>query len=388
MTALLKAIFWPAVAALAWTQIGYGALVVALTRRGSRPGAPLATAPSAGTKAEASLPTVTLIIAAHNEASVIAAKVANARGLDYPGDRLEVIVAADGCTDDTVARATEAGADAVLDLIRGGKVQAQDAGVRRASGEILAFSDANSTWEPGALKCLVARFEEAKVGYVCGQVNFINPDGGDNQEGLYWRYEMMIRSAESQLSSVTGGNGAIYATRRDSYVEMDPIMGHDLSFPFTMVKNGWRAVYEPRARATERMVPTVVGEYSRKRRMMSHAWPIVVQGGLARLGNYPADYAGMVVSHRLLRYASPFLHIAILAANLALVVRGARGLYAASLAVQAAILLAALSAPALSARPFAVARYYVVTTAAIAGGLWDWRRHGTEASWSPPEGTR
>lgn len=260
--------------------------------------------------------------------------------------------------------------------------------MRRASGEILAFSDANSTWEPGALKCLVARFEEAKVGYVCGQVNFINPDGGDNQEGLYWRYEMMIRSAESQLSSVTGGNGAIYATRRDSYVEMDPIMGHDLSFPFTMVKNGWRAVYEPRARATERMVPTVVGEYSRKRRMMSHAWPIVVQGGLARLGNYPADYAGMVVSHRLLRYASPFLHIAILAANLALVVRGARGLYAASLAVQAAILLAALSAPALSARPFAVARYYVVTTAAIAGGLWDWRRHGTEASWSPPEGTR
>ena len=113
MTALLKAIFWPAVAALAWTQIGYGALVVALTRRGSRPGAPLATAPSAGTKAEASLPTVTLIIAAHHEASVIAAKVANARGLDYPGDRLEVIVAADGCTDDTVARATEAGADAV-----------------------------------------------------------------------------------------------------------------------------------------------------------------------------------------------------------------------------------------------------------------------------------
>ena len=385
-TLLLKAIFWPAAAALAWTQAGYGAFICAAARRLAGKSRPGATGAQAG--ADAALPRITLVIAAHDEAPVIAAKIANARALDYPSGHLEVIVAADGCTDDTVTCALQAGADIVLDLPRGGKIQAQDAGVRRAGGEIIAFSDANSLWEPAALRRLVARFAEPAVGYVCGQVTFVNPDGGDNQEGVYWRYEMMIRAAESQLSSVTGGNGAIYATRREAYVEMDPIMGHDLSFPFTMVKNGWRAVYEPDARATERMVPSVDGEYARKRRMMSHAWPIVVHGGLARLGDYPAAYAGMIVSHRLLRYASPFLHLAVLMANLALVVRGARGLYALALFVQAAILLAALAAPAVSSRPLAIARYYVLTTASIAGGLWDWRRHGTPASWSPPEGTR
>ena len=81
-------------------------------------------------------------------------------------------------------------------------------------------------------------------------MRFVNDDGGTNQEGLYWRYEMALRALESRLASVTGGNGAIYATRRDAYIEVDPIMGHDLSFPFNMVKRGWRAVYAPGARAT------------------------------------------------------------------------------------------------------------------------------------------
>jgi hypothetical protein len=113
---------------------------------------------------------------------------------------------------------------------------------------------------------------------VCGQVRFVN-EAGTNQEGLYWRYEMALRAFESQLASVTGGNGAIYATRRDAYVVVDPIMGHDLSFPFNLVKRGHRAVYRPTARATEKMVPSIEGEFARKRRMMSHAWPIVLKGG-------------------------------------------------------------------------------------------------------------
>src|SRR5204863_10219269 len=130
---------------------------------------------------------VTLVVAAYNEASVVARKVENARALEYPS--LEVIVASDGSTDDTVTRA--AAADLVLELPRGGKIRAQDAAVERASGEIVAFSDANSLWEPDALRRLVAPFADPKVGYVCGQVRFIN-EQGDNQEGLYWRYEMWI----------------------------------------------------------------------------------------------------------------------------------------------------------------------------------------------------
>jgi cellulose synthase/poly-beta-1,6-N-acetylglucosamine synthase-like glycosyltransferase len=210
---------------------------------------------------------------------VIAAKVANALALDWPRDRLEIIVAVDGSADATAERARVAGADQVLELPRGGKVRAQDAGVRAASGDLLAFSDANALWEPGALRALVAPFADPRVGYACGRVAFVN-EGGTNQEGLYWRYEMWLRGNESALASVTAGNGAIYAVRREAYIEVDPVMGHDLSFPFNMVKRGWLAVEAPDARATEKMVPSIEGEWARKRRMMSHAWPIVLRGGL------------------------------------------------------------------------------------------------------------
>ncbi len=171
----------------------------------------------------------------------------------------------------------------MLELPRGGKIVAQDAAVERASGELVAFSDANALWEPDALRELVGAFADPHVGYACGQVRFVQGSDGahaTNQEGVYWRYEMAMRARESRLSSITAGNGAIYATRRESYIVVDPIMGHDLSFPFNMVKRGWRAVYVPSACATEKMVPSIEGELARKRRMMSHTWPIVVRGGM------------------------------------------------------------------------------------------------------------
>jgi hypothetical protein len=195
-----------------------------------------------------------------------------------------------------------------------------------------------------------------------------------------------MRERESRLYSVTGGNGAIYATRREAYVEVDPVMGHDLSFPFTMVKRGWRAVYAADALATEKMVPSIEGEFARKRRMMSHAWPIVVDGGLADPAGYPPRYALMIASHRLLRYASPFLHVAAFVANV-LLLRRAR-IYAAALALQLGVLAGAALAAAKPSRVLLLCRYYVLTTASLAAGLYDWRRHGTEAGWDAPEGTR
>jgi hypothetical protein len=255
--------------------------------------------------------------------------------------------------------------------------------VRVAQGEIVAFSDANALWEADALRRLIAPFADPAVGYVCGQVRFTN-EAGTNQEGLYWRYELWLREQESALASVTGGNGAIYAVRKAAYVEVDPIMGHDLSFPFRMVKNGWRAVYEPGALATEKMVPSIEGEWARKRRMMSHGWPIVVKGGLLDPRGYPPLYALFVASHRLLRYGTPFLHVLTGIATLGLLGRGR--VYRLAAAAQAAVLAAAFIP--VKRRPFLVARYYVLTTAALAAGLYDWLRHGTEAGWEAPEGTR
>jgi cellulose synthase/poly-beta-1,6-N-acetylglucosamine synthase-like glycosyltransferase len=376
---MLPALFWICVGLLVYTQAGYPVLLALLARL--RRGADA----DAAHAVVGPLPPVSLIVAAHAEEAVIAAKVANALALDYPRERLEVIVACDGSPDSTARRAREAGADLVLELPRGGKIRAQDQAVERSRGAIVAFSDANALWEPDALRALVAAFADPRVAYACGQVCFVNA-AGTNQEGLYWRYEMALRALESRLVSVTGGNGAIYATRREDYLVVDPIMGHDLSFPFNLVKRGRRAVYAPAARATEKMVPTIEGEFARKRRMMSHTWPIVLRGGLLSPRGYPPLYALMILSHRLLRYAAPFLHVAALGLNLALLGRG--WVYAGTLAVQLVLLLAALVAPVLGLRVLLVVRYYVLTVASVALGLADWLRHGTKAHWSAAEGTR
>ncbi|MFL5581693.1 MAG: glycosyltransferase [Gemmatimonadaceae bacterium] len=374
-------VFWSAVAKLAWTQVGYGAFLAALRRlRGNPPTAP------AG---EIGTPPVSLIIAAYAEEAVIAAKVANALALDWPRDRLQVVVAVDGGAepgaDATAARAREAGADIVLELPRGGKVRAQDAAVAASSGELLALSDANSSWEPDALRALLSPFADPAVGYVCGQVQFVN-EAGTNQEGLYWRYELWLRANESALASITAGNGAIYALRRTTYLHVDAVMGHDLSFPFNVVKRGHRAVYAPAARATEKMVPSIEGEGARKRRMMSHAWAIVLRGGLLSPKGYSPLYALMLLSHRVLRYASPLLHIAVAGATLALLREGPA--YRAAALAQLGLLGAAAAGGRVRLRPALVARYYVATTAALGAGLDDHLRHGTPAVWEAAEGTR
>jgi hypothetical protein len=381
---LVRFVFWSCAALVVYAQAGYGVVLALLAKLG--PVDPAAPAPESAAAPDAELPSVSVIVAAYQEEAVIADKVANLRALDYPADRLEIVVACDGSPDATPQRAREAGADVVLELPRGGKIRAQDAGVRGARGELVAFSDANAFWEPDALRRLVAPFAaDPRVGYVCGQVTFVN-DGGTNQEGLYWRYEMALRALESRLASITAGNGAIYATRRDAYIEVDPIMGHDLSFPFNMVKRGHRALYASDARATEKMVPSIEGEFARKRRMMTHGWPIVLRGGMLSPKGYGPLYALMIVSHRVLRYASPFLHAAVLSTNVVLARRGRT--YRAALAAQLLILAAAALAPRIRFKPFLVARYYVLTTAALAAGLYDVAREPTEAGWEPPEGTR
>lgn len=376
-------LFWLSAALIGFTHFGYAAVLWLLRKLGF----------GGRTDASAdggSLPSVTLIVAAYDEEAVIADKVVNALELDYPRELLQVIIASDGSKDETVAEAKAAGADLVLDLPRGGKSRTQNAAVEQATGEILAFSDANSVWQPDALRRLVEAFSDPTVGYVCGQVSFTQADAdGDNQEGIYWRYEMAVRELESDLGGVTAGNGAIYAVRASDYIPLGPAGSHDLSFPFLLNKRGRRALYAPAARATEFMVPTIEGEWARKRRMMIGIWDIAVGEGMIDPAGYPPLYAFQIYSHRLLRYLTPALHAVAFVANLALLPRA--GIYRLTFAAQAGLLASAALATRLPLAPFRLTRYYVLTTAAIAFGLWDRLRPGASApvgTWEKSEGTR
>ncbi len=373
MTALAVA-FWLSVALIVHTHVTYPLSLAVLARlRRSVPGSGL---PVPGTWE----PSISLIIAAHNEEDVIERRVQNALETDYPRELLELIVVSDGSDDRTVELATAAGADVVLDLPRGGKVEAQNAAVAEARGEILAFSDANATWAPDALRLLAAAFTEPDVGYVCGQLR-LTGTGGENQEGAYWRYEMAVRSLESRLGGVTAGNGAIYAVRRDSYVVMPSDRSHDLCLPYLTVKAGRRAIYEPAARAEEPAAPTLGGEWERKRRMMNRAWGILLNDGILSPRGYSATYAYEILSHRAVRYATPFLHLVALGTNIALLGEGT--LYTVTLALQLALLAAAALARVVPALPFRIAAYYVTVTASIAAGLLDRIRHGPAKTWEP-----
>jgi cellulose synthase/poly-beta-1,6-N-acetylglucosamine synthase-like glycosyltransferase len=370
-------VFWVSLALILYTHLGYPLALRALVALRRRPTL------RPGTWEE--LPRVSLIVAAYDEEDSIAAKVANSRALDYPRERLEIVVASDGSADGTAERARGAGADLVLELPRGGKIAAQNAAVERAGGEILAFSDANSVWSRDALRRLVEPFADPSVGYACGQVRFLDPDG-DNLEGAYWRYEMTVREMESALAGVTAGNGGIYAVRRESYLPLSSSASHDLSFPFLLAKRGRRSIYVPWAAAEEKMVPTLEGEFARKRRMMVGLWDIVVGEGMLSPRGYSPAYAFEIASHRLLRYLTPFLHLFLLATNIALLGEG--WIYAGTLAVQLAVLAATVLGKWLPLAPLRIARYYTMTTASIAAGLWDRLRHGVPGTWEKAEGTR
>ena len=360
----VKILFWGAFGALAWTHAAYPLAARALARVRTRP--VLAD--------EGALPTVAVIVAAHDEEPVIERRVANLRDLDYPSDRLEVVVTSDASTDRTEELAEASGARVIRNP-RGGKVAAQDSAVRQTESDVVAFSDANCTWAPDALRKLVRSFADPEVAYVCGRLNLESGDGG-NKEGLYWRFELALRADESRIDSVTGGNGSIYAVRREDYLEVDPRFGHDLSFPYRMVQRGKRAVYESEANAYEKATPTNEDEYRRKVRMFEHCWAIVVEGKMLR--RLRPLYFVEVVSHRHLRYASGLLHVVLLGSTIALL---GEPLYQVALGLQLGLLAAA-------AVGVGVARYYVLVSWATLEALVKYLRRGVPTTWEAAEGTR
>ena len=363
----LKLLFWLSLAALVWTHLAYPLVAALWARVASRP-----------VRRGDVLPSVTVIVAAYNEETVIERRLENLLALDYPVDKLELVVASDASSDRThelVRRFSDRGVRLIV-CERGGKVAAQNQAVRQTESQIVAFSDANATWAPDALRELVADFADPDVAYVCGRLVLQDAEGG-NREGLYWRYELWLRQSESHLHSVTGGNGSIYAVRREDYVEVDPRFGHDLAFPYLLVQHGRRAVYEPLAHAFEKPTPTNETEYRRKVRMFEHCWLITLRGSMLR--RLPPRYRVAVVSHRLLRYASGLLHLVLLLASLALVRDGL--VYQAVVAAQLLLLAAA-------AAGVGIARYYVLVTLATLVSLRNCVERGVPATWNAPEGTR
>ncbi len=206
MILALTIVFWVALGALAWTHALYPLAAQLLARFRTRP-----------VRQGGALPTVTVVVAAHNEETVIERRLENLLSLDYPPELVDIVVASDASTDRTnelvAAVAAREPRVRLLECPRGGKVAAQERAVAASSADVVAFSDANALWAAPALRKLVRNFGDEDVAYVCGQLRIENADGV-NKEGTYWRYELKLRASESALGSVTGGNGSIYAVRR------------------------------------------------------------------------------------------------------------------------------------------------------------------------------
>ncbi len=372
---LVKGLFWGSLGALVWTHAGYPLAAAGLARVRPRP-----------VRKDDITPAVTVIVPAHDEAAVIEAKLENLLALDYPAESFSILVASDASTDgmDELVQAAAEREPRIrlLACPRGGKLAAMNLAVPETDTEIVAFTDANATWEPDALRKLVRNFADPDVGYVCGQLRLLAPDGS-NREGLYWRYELWLRRSESAIGSITGGNGSIYAVRRSDYVTHR--FGHDLGLPDAMVKRGRRAVFEEHAVAWEQPPPDLEDEYGRKVRMFPWAWQHLVEGGM--LSGVTPLYLGELISHRLLRYGSGVLHVALLLTSVLLAPQG--GPYAAALLAQLAWLgLARRGRLGLPVPLAGLAYYYALVTWATLVSLVRYLRFGVPPVWEKAAGTR
>ncbi len=319
-------VFWAALLIVVYTYLLYPVLIWFLTVARKAPDyAPLA-----------EWPDLSLIIAAYNEEAVLRTKLENALALDYPDEKLDIIVVSDESSDDTDSIAAEFAERGVCLFRvgkRGGKTLAQNAGVELASGRFLVFSDANSMYAPDALKRLMAPFADERIGCVCGELQYANPeDGGVGKgEGAYWRYEQFLKQRESLLSSTLGANGAIYALRRELFEELGSEIISDFVMPIRVWRQGYRVLYESKAIAVEHSGGSFGDEYGRRRRIITRSlhglW--TQRGVLNPFAHF--FFALQMFSHKVLRWLVPVLLLVALLVNIPL---AADSLYRLLLVVQ------------------------------------------------------
>ncbi|MBW2269411.1 MAG: glycosyltransferase [Deltaproteobacteria bacterium] len=307
------AIFWGSLALVVYAYAGYPVLLFLRARLRPRPHA-----------SGALEPRISLIICAHNEAGVIREKLENVLSLDYPRDALEVIVASDGSTDETLKHARAFGdrGVGVLDLPRRGKIPTLNDAVRVSRGEILVFSDANSMLDAGALRALVAPFSDPQVGGVAGDQRYWNKQtrAADGSEGerAYWDLDRKCKEWQGLAGSVTSATGAVYAIRRSLFREVPPGVTDDFWVSTNVVAQGHRLVFASEAIAREAVTDSSDAEFRRKVRVISRGLRGVVRmRGLLDPRRH-GFYALQIFSHKVLRrlvalpllaliFATPFL---------------------------------------------------------------------------------
>jgi cellulose synthase/poly-beta-1,6-N-acetylglucosamine synthase-like glycosyltransferase len=304
-------VFWVAAGLILYSYLGYPLLLWLFTAGRRKATYPPMT----------ELPTVTLLVTAFNEETVLRDKLENSFALDYPQDRLQIIVVSDGSTDgtDAVARAFE-GRPGYLFLQQAenaGKTMAQNAGVRAATGEILVFSDANSMYARDAVQHLVRPFADKGIGCVCGELHYTNPQraAAGKGEGSYWRYEQFLKRRESLLGSLVGANGSIYALRRSLFEELGSAIISDFIMPIRVRLRGHQVVYEPAAVAEEEVAVGFSDEFRRRRRIVARSiygvWTEL--GALNPLRNFL--FAFQLLSHKIIRWLVPVLMLIMLATS-------------------------------------------------------------------------
>jgi cellulose synthase/poly-beta-1,6-N-acetylglucosamine synthase-like glycosyltransferase len=386
---IMKIVFWFSLSAVAYAYLVYPGLIFIASRLfGRKPNPPAFDAESA--------PSVSLIISALNEESVVAERIENFLALDYPEHKLKLVIASDGSTDRTnaIVRSYEQRFPERVKLLdysqRRGKSTVLNDTVPDADGEIVVFSDANTFFERRAVQNLVRWFADPAIGAVCGKLKLVTPHRGTNVDGLYWRYETFLKLCEARLGALLGTNGAIYAMRRSDYLPIpsDTIID-DFMIPLQMkIHTGKRIVYDADAVANEETPADHRAEFRRRTRIGAGGFQSLVR--LWRLLLPQHGWSSFTFwSHKLMRWCCPFFLAAMLVAN-ALLVR--EPLYAALFAGQLAFYAVALVSHYLPGtnvpmRALRLTSMFSSMNLALAIGFWNWASGMQRGTWQRTERT-
>ncbi len=332
----MKYIFWLAASFVGYSYLGYPVWLWLRSRWSPRP-----------VRRSSATPSVSAVMVVRNEEAIIARKLDNLLTLDYPHDKLDVVVVSDGSSDGTAAiLAGYAGNSRVRIVLKPasqGKAAGLNDAIRVASGNVLLFTDARQQIEPEALRLLIENFADTEVGAASGELMLGDPTNGETGKGmgLYWRVEKKIRELESASSSVVGATGAIYCARR-TLVAASPLpqgaILDDVLLPMQVVRQGSRVIFDARARAWDSPDLGDGREFSRKVRTLTGNYQLLQIAPWLVGAQNPIRFE--FISHKLLRLAVPFALLALLIASLALPASFYRVALAAQLAFYALSLVA------------------------------------------------
>jgi cellulose synthase/poly-beta-1,6-N-acetylglucosamine synthase-like glycosyltransferase len=378
-----EALFWISTGLLLYSYACYPILLALLARFASRKASP---------SYSVGLPTATVLISAYNEFSVIEAKVRNSLALDYPKERLEIMVISDGSddgTDETVLRYKEAGVRLVRQNERQGKTAGLNLAVPQARGQILVFSDANALYHSDAIRQLVRHFGDPQVGYVVGNARYVEKASATQAaeaEGLYWKLETWLKKKESAFYSVVGGDGAIYAIRRELFMLLLPTDINDFLNPLQIIQRGYLGIFEPAAVSYEEAAGSFKKEFRRRVRIISRSLNAVRRASGVLNPFQHTRHCFLLVSHKLLRWFAPFFMIGILISSLTL---WRSVFFRTAVLLQVAFYAMALLGWILQERKkswtlFSAAFYFCVVNVASLIGCFKCLRGDLSGTWTPP----